>query len=60
MSLPLWRRWMRNAEAQGFATDFGEGRFHHEIYLSDLRRCKPERMKTVIRHPVRMVVEKER
>lgn len=48
------------AEAQGFATDFGEGRFHHEIYLSDLRRCKPERMKTVIRHPIRRVVEKER
>lgn len=26
---------------------------HHEIYLSDPRRAAPERLKTVIRHPVR-------
>ena len=38
---------------QGYETDFGQERFHHEIYLSDPRRCKPERMKTVIRHPIR-------
>jgi hypothetical protein len=25
---------------------------HHEIYLSDPRRAKPERLKTVLRHPV--------
>ena len=25
---------------------------HHEIYLSDPRRCNAERMKTVLRHPV--------
>lgn len=25
---------------------------HHEIYLSDPRRCAPERMKTVVRQPV--------
>ena len=41
------------AKAQGYEADFGSGRFHHEIYLSDVRRCKPERLKTVIRHPVR-------
>ena len=27
-------------------------RFHHEIYLGDPRRTKPENLKTVIRHPV--------
>ena len=27
-------------------------RLHHEIYLSDPRRTKPENLKTVIRHPV--------
>lgn len=43
------------AQTQGYAQDFGEHRFHHEIYLSDVRRCKPERLKTVIRHPVRKV-----
>jgi len=26
---------------------------HHEIYLSDPKRCAPERMKTVLRQPVR-------
>jgi hypothetical protein len=38
-----------------FATEQGyelRGR-HHEIYLSDPRRTAPERLKTVIRHPVR-------
>ena len=39
--------------AQGYEADFGEGRFHHEIYLSDARRCNSERLKTVIRQPVR-------
>jgi hypothetical protein len=28
---------------------------HHEIYLGDPRRAAPERLKTVIRHPVRAV-----
>lgn len=40
-------------EAQGYQPDFGEGRFHHEIYLSDARRCRPQNQKTVIRHPVK-------
>ena len=26
---------------------------HHEIYLSDPRRCQPERLKTIIRQPVK-------
>ena len=25
---------------------------HHEIYMSDLRRAAPEKLKTIIRHPV--------
>ena len=41
------------ARAQGYLPDYGETRFHHEIYLSDVRRCKPENLKTVIRHPIR-------
>ena len=44
------------ARAQGYEADFREGRFHHKIYLSDVRRCKPERLKTVIRHPVRRIL----
>ena len=41
------------AKDLGYEADFGENRFHHEIYLSDARRCKPERLKTVIRHPIK-------
>lgn len=38
---------------QGYTSDFENGRYHHEIYLSDVRRCKPENLKTVIRCPIR-------
>ncbi len=40
-------------EAQGLAHDFSESRRHHEIYLSDPRKTDPEKLKTVIRVPVR-------
>lgn len=42
------------AQAQGYAPDLTEGRRHHEIYLSDARKVAPEKLKTVVRHPVRM------
>ena len=38
---------------QGYCEDFSETRLHHEIYLSDPRKAKPENLRTVIRHPVR-------
>lgn len=41
------------AEQQGYQPDFASGRQHHEIYLSDARRCKPENLKTVIRVPLK-------
>ncbi len=41
------------AKAQGYEVDFAQGRYHHEIYLGDPRRTAPERLRTVIRHPVR-------
>lgn len=28
---------------------------HHEIYLSDYRRCAPEKLRTIIRHPIKPV-----
>jgi hypothetical protein len=31
----------------------GSIRRHHEIYVSDYRKTKPENLKTVIRHPVK-------
>lgn len=39
----------------GYVEDFSDTRYHHEIYLSDPRKCAPERLKTVIRHPVKMI-----
>ena len=41
------------AAENGFVTDCSDLRPHHEIYLSDARKCAPERRKTVIRIPVR-------
>ncbi len=38
--------------ANGYKTDISAQRYHHEIYLSDARRTAPEKLKTVIRHPV--------
>jgi len=37
----------------GYINDFSSGRRHHEIYLSDPRKTKVEKLKTVIRHPVK-------
>ncbi|MGI5824893.1 MAG: GyrI-like domain-containing protein [Bacillota bacterium] len=41
------------AAAQGYKTDFCPERRHHEIYLNDPRKTAPEKLKTVIRHPIR-------
>lgn len=38
---------------QGYELDITEKRFHHEIYLSDARRVASEKLKTVIRHPIK-------
>ena len=40
-------------EEQGYETDFSGCRMHHEIYLSDPRRTAPEKLRTVIRLPIR-------
>ena len=40
-------------EKEGHSVDFSETRRHHEIYLGDPRRTAPEKLKTVIRHPVK-------
>lgn len=39
----------------GYENDISETRMHHEIYLSDARKVAPEKLKTVIRHPIRRV-----
>lgn len=37
----------------GYVLDFNETRKHHEIYLSDPRRTQPEKLKTILRHPIK-------
>lgn len=41
------------AAEHGYLIDFSDTRHHHEIYLSDPRRTAPEKLKTVIRQPVK-------
>ena len=41
------------AEENGYETDIGETRFHHEIYLNDPRKTDTAKVKTVIRHPIK-------
>ena len=38
-----------------YELDINNERYHHEIYLSDPRKCDASKMKTVIRHPVKKV-----
>lgn len=40
-------------QANGYANDISDTRHHHEVYLGDPRKSAPEKLKTVIRHPVR-------
>ncbi len=42
-------------EKQGYALDITDQRLHHEIYLSDARKVAPEKLKTVIRHPIKRI-----
>lgn len=46
----------RFIEEQGYIPDITDERPHHEIYLSDPRKTVPEKLKTVIRHPVRSLL----
>ena len=40
-------------EERGYERDITEERMHHEIYLSDARKVAPEKLKTVVRHPIK-------
>ena len=49
-TVELMHRYMQE---QGYALDITDRRLHHEIYLSDARKTPPDKLRTVIRHPVR-------
>jgi hypothetical protein len=39
----------------GYRDHVGPDGKHHEIYLSDPRKAKPEKLKTVLRHPIEKI-----
>ena len=41
------------AAEQGYVPDMTGERRHHEIYLNDPRRVVPEKLRTVVRHPIK-------
>ena len=41
------------AVENGYEIDITHSRHHHEIYLSDPRRCDVNKLKTVVRHPIK-------
>lgn len=40
-------------QENGYVNDIGNGRLHHEIYLSDARKVAPEKYRTIVRHPIK-------
>ena len=42
------------AREQGYVIDLSQDRRHHEVYLSDARKVAPEKLKTIIRHPIKL------
>ena len=52
-TVDLMHRFM---EENGYELDITDARFHHEIYLSDPRRCDESKLKTVIRHPIKKLI----
>lgn len=40
-------------DEKGYLLDITDERYHHEIYLSDPRKCDVSKQKTVIRHPIK-------
>ncbi|WP_455529786.1 GyrI-like domain-containing protein [Ruminococcus sp.] len=41
------------AVSMGYDTDITDKRQHHEIYLSDPRKTAPEKLRSVVRHPIK-------
>ncbi len=43
-------------EEEGYVLDITLERMHHEIYLGDVRKTAAEKLKTVLRHPIKKSV----
>lgn len=52
-TINLMHEYIRN---NGYKLDITDKRYHHEIYLSDPRKCADDKLKTVIRHPIKKIL----
>ena len=52
ITIDLMHKYMHD---KGYELDITNIRYHHEIYLSDPRKCDVSKLKTVIRHPIKKV-----
>ena len=52
VTVDLMHKYMKD---NGYELDISNKRFHHEIYLSDPRKCDVSKLKTVIRHPIKKI-----
>ena len=43
------------AQGEGYKLNITDSRYHHEIYLSDPRKVKIDKLKTVIRQPIKVI-----
>jgi hypothetical protein len=50
VTVALMDEFIKNA---GYINDINNERSHHEIYLSDPRKVSTEKLKTIIRHPIK-------
>ena len=41
------------AREQGYEIDLSEERRHHELYLSDARKVAADKLRTIVRHPIK-------
>lgn len=53
-TISLMDEFMKN---EGYQIDISDKRYHHEIYLNDVRKCDLMKMKTVIRHPIKKIFD---
>ncbi len=51
-TVDLMHQYMRE---NGYELDITDQRYHHEIHLSDPRKCDVNKLKTVIRHPIKKI-----
>ena len=49
-TVKLMHEYMKEKE---YEPDITDTRYHHEIYLSDPRKCSWDKLKTIIRHPIK-------